>query len=166
MVHSMDRHSNKSALLPPGLVELEKLAQQARTPPSGPALLESAGTPTRSLRRRLAPQVIEELIIRYTAGEAIRALSREYSVSRSGLRQLLQGEGVALRKQGITPEDAKNAVRLYETGLTITQVVERIGYSYYAIRTMLHEQGVALRAPGRGRRVTSPVRARRCPQDQ
>ncbi len=96
---------------------------------------------------------------RYTAGEAIRALSREYSVSRSGLRQLLRGEDVALREQGITPEDTEKAVRLYENGLTIRQVVDRVGYSYGTIRTILHGHGVALRAGGRGKRALSDERS-------
>lgn len=89
----------------------------------GAASMEPRETAMRSLRRRLNRQEIEELVTRYIAGETIRALSREYGVSRSGLRQLLRGEGVALREQGITPEDAERAVRLYESGLTIRQVV-------------------------------------------
>lgn len=110
----------------------------------------------RILRRRLTPQVIEELVTRYTAGETIRNLSREYGVARSGLCTLLQVEGVELRAQGITPEDAEWAAQLYECGLTIRQVVERAGYSYGTIRTALHERGVVLRAGGRGGRMISP----------
>jgi hypothetical protein len=135
--------------MPPGLGELTKLVQQSRKSHPMPAPIEPARVPTRALRRRFAPQKIEELVTRYTAGEAIRALSREYSVSRSGLRQLLRGEDVALREQGITPEDAERAVRLYETGLTIRQVVEKVGSSYGTIQRMLNEKGVVLRAGGR-----------------
>lgn len=91
-------------------------------------------------------------MVRYTAGASIRALSQEYGVSRGGLRQLLQGEGVALREQGITPDDAEKAVRLYETGLTIREV-EQVGYSYGTIQRMLNENGVAMRAGGRGERA-------------
>lgn len=90
---------------------------------------------------------------RYTAGEAIRTLSREYGVSRSGLCQLLRLKGVALREPGITPEDAEIAVRLYESGLTIRQVVENVGYSIGTIQRMLNEKGVVLRAGRRGKRT-------------
>lgn len=93
------------------------------------------------------------MVDRYTAGESIRALSREYGLSRSGLSHFLEGEGVVLREQGITPEGAERAVRLYESGLTIRQVAIQIGYSYGTIRTVLHEQGTALRAGGRGNRA-------------
>lgn len=129
-----------------------QLAQQSRTIEPHPLPMEHARVPTKSLRRRISPQEIEDLVARYNAGAAIRALSLEYGVSRSGLRQLFQAEGVTLREQGITPEDAENAVRLYENGLTIRQVVGRVGHSYGTIRTVLHEHGAALRAAGRGNR--------------
>lgn len=82
--------------------------------------------------------MIEELVTRYTAGETVRALSREYGVSRSWLCQLLQSEGVALREQGITPEDAEMAIGLYESGLTIRQVVDKS-----TIHRLLKVMGVA-----------------------
>ena len=100
----------------------------------------------RSLRRRLAPQVIAELVARYNTGEGTLALSREYGISKTGLRELLQAEGVSMRKQAITPEDVEKAVRLYERGLTVVQVVKEVGYSYGTIRRVLHENGVAMRA--------------------
>lgn len=100
----------------------------------------------RNLRRRLAPKVIQEIVHRYTKGETIRALSRAYGVSRSGLCQLLQEEDVTLREQGITPDDAERTVRLYESGLTIRQVVEQVGYSYGTIQRLLHQRGVVMGA--------------------
>lgn len=93
--------------------------------------------------------------MRYTSGESIRALSREYDISRSGLRTLLQREGVVLRDYGITPEEAERAVRLYEQGLTIRQVTDEVGHSYGTIRTVLHERGASIRAGGRGKRGVS-----------
>ena len=96
---------------------------------------------------------------RYTAGETIRALSREYGVSRSGLSQLLQDEGVALRERGITPEDAEMAIQLYESGLTIRQVVGQIGSSYGTIQRMLNEKGVGLRPGGRAKRTATEVQS-------
>lgn len=137
--------------MPPGLDDLAKLAQQTRMDHAVPSPIEPTPVPTRSLQRRLTPQVIEELVSRYTAGETIRALSREYDISRSGLRTLLQREGVVLRAYGITPEEAENAVRLYEQGLTIRQVADEMGHSYGTIRTMLHETGASIRAGGRGK---------------
>lgn len=107
----------------------------------------------RSLRRRLSPQQIEELVARYNAGLDTPALSRAYGISRGGLRKLLLAQGVSFRKQPMTHEDAKRAVRLYERGLTINQVVDQVGYSFSTIRRMLHANGVSVRERGGGRRV-------------
>ena len=95
---------------------------------------------------------------RYNAGEKTPALSREYGISKTGLLQLFQTEGVSLRRRAMTPKDAERAVRLYEGGSTIKQVVERVGVSYVTIRIVLHENSIAMRAPGIGRRARSNQR--------
>lgn len=102
----------------------------------------------RRLRRRLSPQQIEEIIVRYNAGEDTPALSRAYGISRGGLRKLLLAEGVSFRKQPMTPEDANRAIQLYERGLTIAEVVDRVGYSFSTVRRMLHARGVVVRERG------------------
>ncbi len=60
-------------------------------------------------------------------------------------------EGLSNRRQATTPEDAKMAVRLFESEFMIKQVVKMFGYSFGTIRKMLHEQGVAMRATGIGK---------------
>lgn len=82
------------------------------------------------------------------AGYSTPALAREYGIAKSALLQLLRNEGVPMRKQAITKADAKQAVRLYERGRSITEIVERIGYSYSTVRKSLHESGVMMRPKG------------------
>jgi AraC-like DNA-binding protein len=150
LVHPTDRYSNKTMLPAPTPGEVAKLAQLSREIQPEPPAKEKQAAPPRNLRRRLSPQAIDELIARYTAGEKTPALSREYGISESGLRDLLRAEGVTLRGHPITPEHAEKAVRLYETGLTITQIVAQIGYSHGTIRTALLMHGVAIRTSGAG----------------
>jgi hypothetical protein len=66
---------------------------------------------------------------------------------------------VTLREQGITPEDAEEAVRLYKTGLTIRQVAERVGYSYGTIRTALYGSGIVMRTGGKWKHEASKQRS-------
>lgn len=153
VVGAVDRHSNKSALVPPTLSELVKLTQQARGMQSDAAPVEKQDAPVRRLRRRLSPQQIEELVTRYNAGEDTPALSRAHGISRGGLRKLLLAQGVSFRKQPMTPEDVERATCLYENGMSIKQVVERVGYSFGTVRRMLHENGVAVRERGGRKRV-------------
>lgn len=72
--------------------------------------------PVRCFRRRFTPQVIEELVARFCAGDETPALSREHGASKTGLLRLLRAEGVPVRKQAITIDDAERAVQLYELG--------------------------------------------------
>jgi len=60
-----------------------------------------------------------------------------------------------MRKQAITLWDAKRAACLYEGGLSITEVVERIGYSYSTVRKSLHDSCVTMRPKGIRRRTSS-----------
>ena len=53
-----------------------------------------------------------------------------------------------MRKQPITPRDAERAACFYKDGLSITEIADRIGYSYSAIRKSLHQGGVAMRPKG------------------
>ncbi len=151
----IDGHSNKSVLVPPNPNDVAKLAQLSRTATPQPPAKERQAAVPRSLRRRLSPQAIEELVARYHAGEETPALSRECGISASGVRELLRAEGVSLRGHAITVQDAERAVNLYLSGLTITQVVAHIGYSHGTIRTVLMKHGVAIRLGGLGKRVVS-----------
>jgi hypothetical protein len=53
------------------------------------------------------------------------------------------------------PKDAKKAVHLWECGLTITQVVARIGYLHGTIRKGFLEHDVAIRSGSQLRWVVS-----------
>ncbi len=146
MVHPGDGHSNKSRLMPPTPPELARLAEQSRiTPAVALPKIDEKAIP-RSLRRRLAAEVREALVARHKAGESIKALSREFGISESGLRDLLTAEEMLYRKQPITPEDIDLAVQLYASGLTVKQVVKRLSYPIGTIRRVLRERGVTMRS--------------------
>jgi hypothetical protein len=133
--------------------EVATLAKQFLGMPSGLSSVVAEERLVRSLRRRLSPQQIEELVARYNAGEDTPALARAYGISRGGLRKLLLAQGVSFRKQPMTPEDAEWAIRLNEKGVSIKQLVEQVGYSFGTIRRMLHVNGVVVRERGSGKRV-------------
>lgn len=134
--------------MPPTAGELVKVARTSGSfnPDSVPA--EEKKVPKRTLQRRLTPQERAELVARYRAGEDTPALSREYGISKCGLLHLLGKEGVTMRKQPITSQDAERAARFHESGLPITEIVNRIGYSYSTVRKSLHKSGVAVRPKG------------------
>jgi AraC-like DNA-binding protein len=138
--------------MPPSNDEVAKLAELSRRTRTEDISRGKQTVPHRTLRRRLSPQTIEELATRYAAGEKILALSREFGISDTGLRQLLLAEGVSLRGHAMTVQDAEKAVQLHEHGLTVRQMVEQIGYSEGTIRKILREHSVATRSVGHGKR--------------
>jgi AraC-like DNA-binding protein len=148
VVHPKDGHSNISPLSPLTPDEVARLAQLSRKMQPEATSGEKQVVPQRSIRRRLPPQVVDELIARYMAGEETPALSQEFGISASGFRDLLRAKGVSLRGHAITPEDAERAVRLYARGLTIIQVAAQIGYSHATIRKSLIKHGLVLRSGG------------------
>lgn len=153
LVQPIDRHSTNS-LMPPTPEVVAKLAHLLRQMPAEMCAKEKQPPKPRSLRRRLTPQVIEELVARYTAGEKTPALSQAFGISESGLRDLLRAEGVSLRGHPIMPEDTEQAVQLYARGFTITAVAAQLGYAHGTIRSALLKRGIALRPGSRGKQVT------------
>lgn len=152
MVGAVDRHSNNAQLAPPTAGELETLVRQSKVNQPASLCRAREEPSVRRLRRRLSPQQVGEIVARYNAGEDTPALSCAYGISRGGLRKLLLAEDVSFRQQPMTPGDIKRAIQLYERGLSIKQVVERVGFCYSTVRRMLHVNGVAVRERGGGRR--------------
>lgn len=146
---TVDGHVNNGGdsphLLLPTPAEIEKLAEKLRKMNLAPLSEEVSEVNCRSLRRRFTEEEIQALAARYRAGETVSSLSRHLAVSRKALRSLLKAEGVSLRRRGMSQADADKAVQLYEGGLTIVEVVDRLGYSYGVINRMLHKRGVKVR---------------------
>ena len=147
LVHRVHARSKNTWLLPPTPVQVARLVRIAQALKPAEIAKAEQKYVVRGLRRRLGARKVKELVSRYEAGEYTTDLSREYGISKAGLLDLLRGEGVSIRKQPMTPEDIDRAVELYESGLTIKQVVEQIGYSNGPIRSALHARGVRIR-PG------------------
>lgn len=141
--------SRKSGLVPPPPLEITKLAEQSRTLSTAKGSSPSKEVAHPFLKRRLTAETIETIVARRKAGEKVKVLCKEYGISESGLGDLLVRAEAPVRIIPITPEDINEAVRLYESGLTVKEVVKQIGYSIRTIRRVLHERGVTMRLNGR-----------------
>jgi len=161
LVHRVDMTSNKYYLLPPTAFQLARLAKNSRAAKPEAEPWVDHEFVTRNLRRRLGPTVIDALVARYNAGEHTPALAKEHGISTTGLRQLLLEEGVKFRRQSITPDDSDRAVKHYERGLTIREVVIEVGYSLGTIRRELHRRGIPMRPSGRWNHLPPKLKADR-----
>lgn len=96
--------------MPPPLVELRKLAGLKPDPTAAP---DVAVDVPRTLRRRLEPALVSEIVAKYRDGATTPALCVEYSLSKGGLLKLLRDESVQLRYQPLTAEQVKEAAQMY-----------------------------------------------------
>lgn len=142
---SVDVNVNKPHLLPPTPGEIDKLVEKLHSMQRQPVTEELSSANYRRLHRRFSKSEVQTLVARYEAGESVSNLSRELNTTRQALRSLLTDEGVSLRRRGMLQADADKAVQLYEGGLTIDEVVNRVGYSYGVVNRMLHKRGVKVR---------------------
>lgn len=87
------------------------------------------------------------MIERYEAGETSTALAEAYGVAKSTILGILRANSVVVRRQPLTPEQIGEAARLYESGLSLSQVAKRLGINQETMRVAIVDAGVALRQP-------------------
>lgn len=100
------------------------------------------------LSRRLSPEIVSEIVDKYEAGITTPALCAEYSLSKGGLLKVLGERGVEMRRQSLDAEQLNEAIRLYETGLSLQAVATRLGVSYNCVRQRFVKEEVPRRPRG------------------
>lgn len=126
---------------------------QVRAVPEGEVL---PPTPPRrsSPLHRLSPEQVAELVAAREAGALVNELAERFGVHRATVINHLERAGATGRRwpgRGLTPEQVPEAVRLYESGLSLVAVGERFEVDKRQVSRALREAGVEIRGPGRGK---------------
>jgi hypothetical protein len=105
------------------LEQLEALFQKIATSPrkqakSAPRIHDAA--------RRLGPERVRELVAKYEAGSPAQSLAVEFEVGISTVLRILRSQGGAVRGHGVSEEIRNEACRLYESGLSVQKVPDRL----------------------------------------
>ena len=108
---------------------------------------EEGSTPPSSPVCRLTSREAESLVASYLGGEQIKDLVGSYNIHRTTVMAYLRRAGVPLYS-GWTPETTEEARRLYESGLTVAQVAERLERPASTVGRHLREAGVSMRPRG------------------
>ena len=124
---------------------MQKLANLAPNPAIAAAPRDQV---SRSLRRRLEPALIKQLVAEYESGTTTPSLCETYGLSKTGILRLLRDEGVALRRRPLTDDQVEVARKLYEHGHPITVIAAHLDTSYNNVRQRLIKAGVRMRARG------------------
>jgi DNA-directed RNA polymerase specialized sigma24 family protein len=112
---------------------------------SGPLLQHEGSAKVRQRQKRLRPDEVARVIERYTAGATTYELAAEFGCHRNTISGALRKAGVRLRLDGLTTEQIEQAVGLYESGLSLQVVANRLGSTARTVHSRLLERGVAMR---------------------
>lgn len=147
MVGRVGADSNKLRPLLPTLEQLRKLASDNENAPLGGAF---AAPVPRRIRRRISPSTIDEIVRRYESGQGTPKLCEEFGISKPSMLDLLHERGVQMRRQSLSVAQRARVVQLYEQGVAIKPIAEKLGSSFGTVHRVLVAEGIRLRPrPGR-----------------
>lgn len=140
--HTLDRVAELTHASPTGVASaLRRRGVKTRRPGGS-----RPGTQGLALQPELERQVVEL----YERGRSMRQIAEQLPLSSTAVRGVLVRHGVPIRPPYITytvvqrvPDEwLRNVVELYESGLTVEQVAERIGRTYNTAHHHLQRAGV------------------------
>lgn len=157
-VEVIGRYSNPRGL-EKTLETLQSLLGRATRSPSARA--EPIQAKVRSVVRRLGQERVDELVADYEQGRTTTELTGVYGLSKASVIQLLERNGITLRRQPPTREQVTRSVELYEAGHSLAAIERIVQVPRESIRRALIDAGVTMRPRGGRRsrvtRVTTPV---------
>lgn len=105
--------------------------------------------------QRLSANIVQQLLHGYEAGQSTRQLMATYSLGKGAVLRLLDGAGIEVRHQGLSPDGQADAARLYATGLSAAKVGARLGCTADAVLAYARMAGVPIWVYGGGRKPKS-----------
>jgi len=97
---------------------------------------------------------MDEMVAAYQVGATTKELASEYRIHRDTVSIYLRRRGEPRRHEPMGPEEVALAEKLYESGLSLVKISERLGPAPNTIRRVLMAEGVEMR-DCRGRERTS-----------
>ena len=94
-------------------------------------------TGTRRKWTRLSDEARVAVVERYEAGETSTALAEAYGVAKSTILGILRANSVVVRRQTMKPEQVCDAVGLYDSGLSLSQVAKRLNVNQETMRVAI-----------------------------
>jgi len=101
-------------------------------------------TKIRRPQKYLDRDEIDHLIAEYRAGSTIYELAERFGCHRQTVSRHLKAHGVQMRLRPLTEEQIQEAVRLYESGLSLQGIGDQIGACKSTVRSKLVKRGTKL----------------------
>jgi DNA invertase Pin-like site-specific DNA recombinase len=142
-VEAIGRNSNLGHLCK-RWAELRKRIQES------PRRQASSGPSPRS-KRHLGAIDVDNIVQKYDSGETTQQIAAHFGISKSRVATVLREQGITIRRQGLTIEQASEAEMLYADGKSLAWLGARYDVSHTTVAAALRRQGMQLRPrPGWG----------------
>lgn len=119
----------------------------AAEPYSAPVELVERRVIRTQRQNHLDPAAQLEVVAAYQAGASMNEVARAFKMHRTTVVAILKRHGVPQRPRVMSPEQVQAARELYESGLPLAAVGERLGFNGLTIANRLRALGVQLRGP-------------------
>ncbi|MGO1266508.1 MAG: helix-turn-helix domain-containing protein [Microbacterium gubbeenense] len=97
----------------------------------------------------MTPKQRAELVADYEAGMPVKAIAAKYRVHRGTIPTIVSRAGGCLRTSGLDDDGRHRACDLYEAGLTLAEVAERLSVDPKTVRDAVAGTGAKIRQRGR-----------------
>jgi transcriptional regulator of aromatic amino acid metabolism len=96
-------------------------------------------------KRFLSAEDIADIVHRYEAGDTTQQIGNRYGISKTRVATVLRKQGITIRRQGLTIEQASEAEMLYANGKSLAWLGARYDVSHTTVAAALRRQDVELR---------------------
>ncbi len=102
-------------------------------------------SPAYKLSQRLDLKTIEQIVAGYQAGSPTAQLAKTYRLSKGSILRVLHEHDVRMRQQRLSQTDLGMAIRLYDSGLSLAAVGQRLDRDHSTVYRALQRAGVTMR---------------------
>lgn len=131
MVGLFSSHANKIGEAHTALLKDTPVATAPATAP-----------PVRKTCPRVSPEKATRIVEGYKAGKTVYELADEHRINPVTVSEVLKREGVKLRRQPPTDDQIRQMTHLYESGVSLKKVGDRLGFNATTIHSNLRKAGV------------------------
>ena len=147
--------SNPSTPLRSLITRSQRTTHSSAAHPERPSRRDQRGpVATQALKSqtRLSYPQRQKLLDACASGMPVKQIAERFGVHRTTITQIAASAGVTMRNQPLSPAVQEEASRLYDSGLSLAQVAERLKVAPSAVRTAVLATGRTIRPAGRSTR--------------
>lgn len=97
-------------------------------------------------KRFLTTDDLTDIVRRYEAGETTQQIGNRFGISKTRVATVLRGQGITIRRQGLTDEQVSEAATFYAAGKSLAWLGARYDVSHTTVAAAFRRHAFHLRA--------------------